>query len=81
MKRRNTENKRNKFSMKPISSVNKEKENLGKKEIKKRRILKVDNISKELLQNAQIDFDFDDELVDKLFSIKESYKDVTKKSV
>ena len=64
-----------------IISFNKEKENFGKKEIKKRRILKVDNISKELLQNAQIDFDFDDELVDKLFSIKESYKDVTKKSV
>ena len=81
MKRRNTENKRTKFSIKSISSYNKEKENFGKKEIKKRRILKVDNISKELLQNAQIDFDFDDELVDKLFSIKESYKDVTKKSV
>ena len=81
MKRRNTENKRTKFNIKPISSFNKEKENFGKKEIKKRRILKVDNISKELLQNAQIDFDFDDELVDKLFSIKESYKDVTKKSV
>lgn len=81
MKRRNTENKGNKFNIKAITSFNKEKENFGKKEIKKRRILKVDNISKVILQNAKIDFDFDDQLVDKLFSIKESYKDVTKKYV
>lgn len=81
MKRRNTENKGTKFSIKAITCFTKGKENYGKKEIKKRRILKVDNISKVILQNAKIDFDFDDELVDKLFSIKESYKSVTKKYV
>ena len=49
--------------------------------MKKRRIFKVDNISKVILKNAKIDFDFDDELVDKLFSIKDGYKDVSKKIV
>lgn len=81
MKRRNIENKLTKFSIKAIACFTNGKENYRKKEITKRRILKVENISKVILQNAKIDFDFDDKLVDKLFSIKESYKDVTKKYV
>ena len=81
MKRRNSENKLSKFSIKSMTCFTNGKENYCKKEITKRRILKVENISKVILHNAKIDFDFDDKLVDKLFSIKESYKDVTKKSV
>lgn len=81
MKRRNIENKTINFGIKVFRNFCNSKENYGKKEVKKRRIFKVDNISKVILKNAKIDFDFDDELVDKLFSIKDGYKDVSKKIV
>ena len=81
MKRRNIENKTINFGIKVFRNFSNSKENYGKKEVKKRRIFKVDNISKVILKNAKIDFDYDDELVDKLFSIKDGSKDVSKKSV
>ena len=81
MRKKDIENKGNKIKFKnsKINYSNKKVQNLKiRRKRKMKHILKITEINLQKLKEEKIDYEFDNDLVEKLFTLKNAYSNIKK---
>ena len=81
MRKKDIENKGNKIKFKnsKINYSNKKVQNLKiRRKRKRKHIFKITEINLQKLKEEKIDYEFDNDLVDKLFALKNAYSNIKK---
>ena len=81
MRKKDIENKgnKNKFKNSKINDSNKKVQNLKiRRKRKMKHIFKITEINLQKLKEEKIDYEFDNDLVEKLFTLKNAYSNIKK---